>query len=302
EVRPAQARGGRHGSGGHTPWSSSRWTGTSSTWAVPRATCRSHGGSMGVARAVAPSLSHSRSTRVRHVPYGPPVPVPSTPAGACGCRPRSSTRRYKRRRPGRPAQRASSSISGERASKGRCRRGSAPLACAGPGTGAWRKQVHQTTPLKLTALPTDTVEVTDPTHPLYGLTFPLIGVTTKPRLGRVCVVWLYPGVERIIPLTATSLADPLPGPAASCRLSVAGLEAFLAVVAQADSRQEKVHGDPGATRNAHTTPTVAALSAGPGDSGGDTAAAPTSTPPTTGLDESVPNDPGAGPCDVLTNS
>jgi len=165
-----------------------------------------------------------------------------------------------------------------------------------------QKQVHQTTPLKLTALPTDTVEVTDPTHPLYGLTFPLIGVTTKQRLGRVCVVWLYPGVERIIPLTATSLADPLPGPAASCRLSVAGLEAFLAVVAQADSRQEKVHGDPGATRNAHTTPTVAALSAGPGDSGGDTAAAPTSTPPTTGLDESVPNDPGAGPCDVLTNS
>lgn len=204
--------------------------------------------------------------------------------------------------PGMRVRKGGNAINVARGAKGRCRKACGPAACDSPDIGAWRKQVHQTTPLKLTALPTDTVEVTDPTHPLYGLTFPLIGVTTKQRLGRVCVVWLYPGVERIIPLTATSLADPLPGPAASCRLSVAGLEAFLAVVAQADSRQEKVHGDPGATRNAHTTPTVAALSAGPGDSGGDTAAAPTSTPPTTGLDESVPNDPGAGPCDVLTNS
>src|SRR5215510_7337841 len=77
------------------------------------------------------------------------------------------------------------------------------------GISGWRKQVHQNTPLQLTALPTDTVEVTDPTHPLYGLTFPLIGVTTKPRLGRVCVVWLYPGVERVIPVAATSLVEPL---------------------------------------------------------------------------------------------
>ncbi len=46
---------------------------------------------------------------------------------------------------------------------------------------------QQNTPLGLTALPTDTVEVTDPTHPLYGLSFPLIGITVKQRLGRV--VW-----------------------------------------------------------------------------------------------------------------
>ena len=188
-----------------------------------------------------------------------------------------------------------------RGSKGRSRKACGPLVCGAPGFGAWRKQVHQTTPLQLTALPTDTVEVTDPTHPLYGLTFPLIGVTTKQRLGRVCVVWLYPGVERVILLTATSLADPLQGPPTSCRLSVAGLEAFLAVVAQADSRQEMVHGDPSATHNAHATPTVAALSSGPGDSGG-AAASSSATPPTTGLEESVPNDSGAGPCDALTDA
>src|SRR5262249_45165733 len=157
-----------------------------------------------------------------------------------------------------PVQRASSAINSALGSKGRFHRACARLGCGARGIGACRKQVHQNTPLQLTALPTDTVEVTDPTHPLYGLTFPLIGVTTKPRLGRVCVVWLYPGVERVIPVAATSLVEPLPGPPASCRLSVAGLEALLAGGAQADLRQEKAPGDPGDTRNAPAPPTVAA--------------------------------------------
>jgi hypothetical protein len=175
-----------------------------------------------------------------------------------------------------------------------------PWGCGAPAIGAWEKQVHQTTPLQLTALPTDTVEVTDPTHPLYGLTFPLVGITTKQRLGRVCVVWLHPGVERVIPVAATSLADPLPGPPASCRLSVAGLETLLAVVAQADARQEKAQGDSGDARTAPATPTIVALS-GPGDCGG-AAATSSPTPPPTGLAESVPNDPGPGACDPLTDS
>src|SRR5215510_10951301 len=57
---------------------------------------------MEVARAVAPSLWHSTKRPVGRVPYGPAVPVPSTPADGCGCHPRTSTRRCKRRRPGRP--------------------------------------------------------------------------------------------------------------------------------------------------------------------------------------------------------
>src|SRR5262252_3087487 len=104
-------------------------------------------------------------------------------------------------------------------------------------------QSPQNTLLKRTASPTDTVEVTDPTHPLYGLTFPLLGITTKPRLGRVCVVGLYPGVERVIPLAATSLGGPPAAPSA-CRLSVEGLQALFAVVATWDSRpQEEPHVD-----------------------------------------------------------
>src|SRR5262249_13444731 len=46
-------------------------------------------------------------------------------------------------------------------------------ATAARGTGAPRGQSQQNTPFKRTASPTDTVKVTDPTHPLYGLTFPL---------------------------------------------------------------------------------------------------------------------------------
>src|SRR5215472_17582813 len=133
-----------------------------------------------------------------------------------------------------PVRKGSNAINGAPALRARCPKACAALGCGVRAIEGWRKRVHQNTPLKLTALPTDTIEVTDPTHPLYGLTFPLIGVTTKPRLGRVCVVWLYPGVERVIPLTATSLAAPVPCPPASCRLSVAGLEALLAVVSQAD--------------------------------------------------------------------
>src|SRR5882724_1177399 len=58
--------------------------------------------------------------------------------------PRTSTRRWKRRRPGMPARRASSSISGGPGSKGRSPRGSAPLACDGPGIGAWRRPTCST--------------------------------------------------------------------------------------------------------------------------------------------------------------
>src|SRR5215831_11144720 len=110
-------------------------------------------------------------------------------------------------------------------------------------TTTLRGQSQQNTPLKRTASPTDTVEVTDPTYPLYGLIFLLLGITTKPRLGRVCVVGLYPGVERVILYTATNLGG-TPAAPAPCRLSVAGLHALFAVVAMWDSYpQEEAHVD-----------------------------------------------------------
>jgi len=76
------------------------------------------------------------------------------------------------------------------------------------------------------------VRVTDPTHPFYGLELPLVGVTRKARLGVVCVVWIRRGVERLVPVGATNLADELlEQPPSPCRLSVGSVEELLAVVA-----------------------------------------------------------------------
>src|SRR5690242_3497529 len=67
------------------------------------------------------------------------------------------------------------------------------------------KSQQQTAPIGVTLPTGEYIEVTDPTHPLYGLTLPCLSVTVKQRLGRVCVVWLAPGIERLIPLASTSL-------------------------------------------------------------------------------------------------
>jgi hypothetical protein len=122
------------------------------------------------------------------------------------------------------------------------------LACVSVATAVWRKLSHQTAPLGLTALPTDTVTVTDPTHPLYNLSLPLISITTKPRLGRVCVVWLYPGVERIVPVAATSLGK-LPIQPASCRLSVTSVHALLTVVTSCSVLHQEVTNEASKTQS-----------------------------------------------------
>src|SRR5215213_10400421 len=118
--------------------------------------------------------------------------------------------------------------------------------------GVSPKLSHQTAPLGLTALPTDTVTVTDPTHPFYSLTLPLLGITTKQRLGRVCVVWLYPGVERVIPIAATTLGD-LPVRPIACRLSVASVQTLVAVVASLTTPcQEDADVEPETASRSHT--------------------------------------------------
>lgn len=90
----------------------------------------------------------------------------------------------------------------------------------------------------------DTVEVIDPTHALYGKILPLVGVTTRKNLGRVAIVRIHPGVERKIPLSATSLADTLTPPPSPCRLSVVSVERLLAVVASLpDTGLEEEHGE-----------------------------------------------------------
>src|SRR5207248_5111114 len=100
-----------------------------------------------------------------------------------------------------------------------------PWGAPAPGTPS-----PQTTPLGLTVLADETVEIVDPTHPLYGLTLPLLGVTTKQRTGQACVVWLAPSVERIVPYAATSLAGVVPPPS-PCRLAILSVRRLIAVIA-----------------------------------------------------------------------
>lgn len=76
------------------------------------------------------------------------------------------------------------------------------------------------TPLEVTPLAAETVRVTDPTHPFHGLELPLVGITTKARIGAVCVVWIRRGVQRVVPVEATDLAEELLQPPPPCRLSV----------------------------------------------------------------------------------
>ena len=70
----------------------------------------------------------------------------------------------------------------------------------------------------------------DPGHPLYGLRLPLIGVTNKQYVGKACVVWLQPGIERIVPFAATSLAE-TPPERPVARLSLTAVRRLVRVLA-----------------------------------------------------------------------
>lgn len=64
---------------------------------------------------------------------------------------------------------------------------------------------HLTTPIDLIIMPEETVTITDPCHPLFGRTLPLIGIMNSSSRGRCCVVWIRPTVERHVPVAATNL-------------------------------------------------------------------------------------------------
>src|SRR6266498_4685190 len=149
-----------------------------------------------------------------------------------------------------------------------------------------------TTPIGLTVRATETVEVVDPTHPLYGLKLPLLGITIKQGpLGRVCRVWLHPGVERAIPVAATDRGDVLRPPSRS-RLTAASITTLLALVASLpDDVEEDAHAPgPAAPASPHRATTRAAA----GDGGRTTPAHRTHPRTSTGVAQSWPDAPGDG--------
>src|SRR5262245_11331075 len=82
-----------------------------------------------------------------------------------------------------------------------------------------------TTPIGTRFSADQTITVLDPRHPLCGRTLPLVALTHHAQLGRCCVVWLQPHVERFIPIQATNLAFD-PNDLSLSPLSLAAVEQF----------------------------------------------------------------------------
>ena len=88
-----------------------------------------------------------------------------------------------------------------------------------------------------------TITVLDPRHPLCGRTLPLVAITHHSQLGRCCVVWLRPHVERFIPVQATNLEFD-PRAISLSPLSLAAVEQSLGVF------QDIQHANQGVSRDA----------------------------------------------------
>jgi hypothetical protein len=143
--------------------------------------------------------------------------------------------------------------------------------------------------------------VTDPAHPLYGLSLLLREITRKPQLGRTCIVELSPGVVRLIPVAATDLGG-APPRRPTCRVSVPALRALLTMVASweafsgeapdgcgTDVAGPDIATDVSLSRAVEATITATAH-AGIGEGRAGAAAS--------GLVRPAPGDPGAGPAGV----
>ena len=100
-----------------------------------------------------------------------------------------------------------------------------------------------TTPIGTRFSADQTITVLDPRHPLCGRTLPLVALTHHSQLGRCCVVWLRPHVERFIPVQATNLEFD-PRAIRLSPLSLAAVEQLLGVF------QDIQHANQGVSRDA----------------------------------------------------
>ena len=116
--------------------------------------------------------------------------------------------------------------------------------------------------------------VTDPRHPLYGRTFPLIHITNKPNSGRCCVLWFEEGIERNVPVEATDRSIeplnifPLPLNLSSVRQLLTTCEQIISQIME-ETMEEEENGsirEPGTSRadleNANYNTTASAVSDG----------------------------------------
>jgi hypothetical protein len=82
--------------------------------------------------------------------------------------------------------------------------------------------------MEMTEQSREIITVIDPRHPLYGQSLRFLGITTKNRLGRCCMVLDHYGHERNIPLGVTD-QSPDPVVIAPSPLSVATITSLVRV-------------------------------------------------------------------------
>src|SRR5262249_34052756 len=121
-------------------------------------------------------------------------------------------------------------------------------ATAWPSHAPWLPQAQPdpnqvTTPIGTRFSADQTITVLDPRHPLCGRTLPLVALTHHSQLGRCCVVWLRPHVERFIRVKATTLEFD-PRAISLSPLSLAAVEQLLGVF------QDIQHANQGVSRDA----------------------------------------------------
>jgi len=122
------------------------------------------------------------------------------------------------------------------------------VAIAWPSPSRWSVPAgadpnQVTTPIGHRFSVDQTITVLDPRHPLCGRTLPLVAITHHSQLGRCCVVWLRPHVERFIPVQATNLEFD-PRAISLSPLSLAAVEQLLGVF------QDIQHANQGVSRDA----------------------------------------------------
>src|SRR5262249_58764253 len=119
----------------------------------------------------------------------------------------------------------------------------------------WGITDQVTPPVSKRLSPEATITVIDPRPPVCGRTLTLVAVTHHSELGRCCVVWLRPQVERLVPVRATNLEfdpnDLNPSP-----LSLATVEQLLRVVHDIEHASKGVRSDASPPQPRGTTPRV----------------------------------------------
>jgi hypothetical protein len=107
---------------------------------------------------------------------------------------------------------------------------------------AWAKPDHVNTPISKSLATPEAVTIVDPRHPLYDQTFPLLHVKNHRNLIPSCLIQVFEGVDRLVPVAVTDLAT-TPVIVYSLPLDVSSLQNLIQTFARIQEQVESECGD-----------------------------------------------------------